>query len=69
MLDVIEKAEVKRAALLSSQPEAKRNEKLLNALPAAAKQYRDQIPKGYKATQPKPDALEWLCASCWGILR
>ncbi|HEY1313852.1 MAG TPA: hypothetical protein VGE92_08240 [Steroidobacteraceae bacterium] len=37
LLSIIEKAEAKRAELLSSQPEAKRNERILNALPAAAK--------------------------------
>jgi hypothetical protein len=33
-------------ALLAARPEAKRNEKILLALPAAAKQLRDQIKRG-----------------------
>jgi hypothetical protein len=48
LMAVIEKAEAKRAALLSEQPEARRAERILHALPAAAKQYRDQITRGLK---------------------
>lgn len=44
---VIEKVQAQKQALLSSQPEAKHREKILRALPAAAKQYRDQIIKGF----------------------
>jgi site-specific DNA recombinase len=44
---VIEKVETRKQALLSAQPDAKHREKLLRALPAAAKQYRDQINKGF----------------------
>jgi len=43
---VIESAERKRAALLAARPEATRNEKVLLALPAAAKQIRDQLKRG-----------------------
>jgi DNA invertase Pin-like site-specific DNA recombinase len=43
---IIDKAEAKKRELLSSAPEAKRNDKILAAMPAAAKQYRDQIKKG-----------------------
>jgi hypothetical protein len=46
IMSVFEKAEAKREELLSLQPEVKRTEKILHALPAAAKQYRDQIKKG-----------------------
>jgi hypothetical protein len=37
----------RRAELMSAQPEAKEQAKLLRALPAAAKQSRDQITKGF----------------------
>jgi DNA invertase Pin-like site-specific DNA recombinase len=47
IMAVIEKVEARRAELLSVQPEAKHHAKLLRALPAAAKQYRDQITKGF----------------------
>lgn len=43
---IIQKAEAKRAELLAAQPEAKRMDKVLHALPAAAEQYRQQITKG-----------------------
>jgi hypothetical protein len=43
---VIAKAEAKRNELLSAQPEAKRMDTILRALPAAAAQYRTQIDKG-----------------------
>jgi site-specific DNA recombinase len=46
LVAVIEKAEAKRAALLANEPETEQVDKLLNALPAAVKQYRDQIAKG-----------------------
>lgn len=46
IMAVIEKVEAQKAELLAAQPEAKRTAKLLHALPAAAKQYRDQIRKG-----------------------
>jgi hypothetical protein len=41
IMAVIEKVEAQKQTLLSAQPEAKHREKLLRALPAAAKQYRD----------------------------
>jgi hypothetical protein len=41
------KVEGRRVEFLSAQPEAKQEAKLLRALPAAAKQYRDQIIKGF----------------------
>jgi hypothetical protein len=46
LVSVIEKAQAKRAALLTEQPEAKRAEKVLHALPSAARLFRDQIAKG-----------------------
>lgn len=46
LVAIIQKAEAKRADLLSAQPEVKRMDKVLHALPAAAKQYRDQVTKG-----------------------
>jgi site-specific DNA recombinase len=48
---IIDKVRAKRDELLSAQPEAKRNAKVLHALPAAAKQYRDQIAKGLQGNQ------------------
>jgi site-specific DNA recombinase len=47
IMAVIEKVEVRKAELMAAQPEAKQQAKLLRALPAAAKQYRDQITKGF----------------------
>jgi hypothetical protein len=46
---VIEKVEARKAELMAAQPEAKQQAKALRALPAAAaaKQYRDQITKGF----------------------
>lgn len=41
LMAIIEKVEAQKAALLAAQAEAKRNAKLLHALPAAAKQYRE----------------------------
>jgi hypothetical protein len=46
IMAVIEKVEARKAELTASQPEAKHQAKLLRALPAAAKQYRDEITKG-----------------------
>jgi hypothetical protein len=46
LVATIQKAEAKRADLLSAQPEVKRVDKVLHALPAAAAQYRQQIEKG-----------------------
>jgi len=48
LLSIIQKAETMRTELLASEPEAKRMGKVLNALPAAAGQYHDQIRKGLK---------------------
>ena len=48
IMAVIAKVEAQKQTLLSAQPEAKQREKLLRALPAAAKQYRDQITKGFR---------------------
>lgn len=45
MLAIIETAEGKKRELLSSAPQAKRNAKVLEAMPAAARHYRDQIRK------------------------
>jgi site-specific DNA recombinase len=45
---VIQKAEAKKAELLSAVPEVKRMDKVLAALPAAADQYRNQIRLGLK---------------------
>jgi DNA invertase Pin-like site-specific DNA recombinase len=47
----LQKAEAKRAALLSAEPEAKRMDKVLQALPAAAAEYRRQIAKGLKGNR------------------
>lgn len=47
IMAVIEKVEAQRAAALAAMPHAKLQEKVLRALPAAAKQYRDQITKGF----------------------
>lgn len=47
IMAVIEKVEARRVELMASQPEAKHRAKLLRALPAAAKQYRDQLNKGF----------------------
>ena len=44
---VIAKVEAQKAELVANRPAAKQQEKLLRALPAAAKQYRDQITKGF----------------------
>jgi site-specific DNA recombinase len=46
LVAIIHKAEAERAELLSAQPEAKRMDKVLHALPAAAAQYRQQIIEG-----------------------
>jgi DNA invertase Pin-like site-specific DNA recombinase len=46
LLAIIDKADTKRKELLSSEPETKRMDKVLAALPAAANQYRGQIEKG-----------------------
>jgi hypothetical protein len=46
LVTIIQMAEGKRAELLSAQPEVKRMDKVLHALPAAAAQYRQQITKG-----------------------
>lgn len=46
LVAIIQKAEAKRADLLSAEPEVKRMDKVLHALPAAAAQYRQQIEKG-----------------------
>ena len=46
IMAVIERAEAKCEELLSLQPQAKRHEKILHALPGATKQYRDQVTKG-----------------------
>ena len=43
----IAKLEARKAELIANRPEAKQQAKLLRALPAAAKQYRDQIAKGF----------------------
>jgi site-specific DNA recombinase len=51
IMAVIEKAQTKRAALLETQPEAKRHAKILQALPGALKQCRDQIIKGLQGDQ------------------
>jgi chromosome segregation ATPase len=48
---IIQKAEAKRAELLAAQPEAKRMDKVLHALPAAAEQYRQQITKGLQGNR------------------
>ena len=45
---IIQKAEAKRAELMSAVPEVKRMDKVLAALPAAADQYRKQITLGLK---------------------
>jgi site-specific DNA recombinase len=45
---IIQKAEAKRAELMSAVPEVKRMDKVLAALPAAADQYRKQIKLGLK---------------------
>lgn len=47
---IIQRAEAKRADLLSSAPEMKRMDKVLHALPAAAEEYRQQIVKGLQGT-------------------
>lgn len=46
LLGIIQKAEGKRTEILTAQPELKRMDKILAALPAAAGQYRSQIEKG-----------------------
>src|SRR5229473_507232 len=56
---VIEKVEVRKTELMAAQPEAKQQAKLLRALPDAAKQYRDQITKGFKATLSRLAAPGW----------
>jgi hypothetical protein len=48
IMAVIEKVEVRKAELMAVRPEAKQQAKLLRALPAAAKQYREQITKGFQ---------------------
>jgi site-specific DNA recombinase len=44
---VIEKVEARKVEVLSAQPESKHQAKILRALPAAAREYRDQISKGF----------------------
>jgi hypothetical protein len=44
---VIEKVEARKVEILSAQRESKQQAEILRALPAAAKQYRDQITKGF----------------------
>lgn len=46
LLAIIDKADTKRKELLSAEPEVKRMDKVFQALPAAANQYRAQIDKG-----------------------
>jgi hypothetical protein len=50
IMAVIEKVEARKAELMAVRPEAKQQAKLLRAPPAAAKQYREQITKGFQAT-------------------
>jgi len=44
---VIEKVEARKVEFLSAQPESKQQARILRALAAAARQYRDQIIKGF----------------------
>jgi hypothetical protein len=48
LMAVIAKVEGQKADLIANRPEAKQQAKLLRAMPAAAKQLRDQIAKGLK---------------------
>jgi hypothetical protein len=57
IMAVIEKVEIQKQALMAKQPEAKQQAKLLRALPAAAKQYRDQITKGVRGQYHR----SWPC--------
>lgn len=60
----IDRAVQKRDALLADQPAAKESAKVIAALPALAKQYRDQTTKGLQGDMVEPGRRAWHHGSC-----